>query len=491
MAFGDWIRRLFHRMFPKKTLENKLKVQIATSAQMDNAIELWADMYSNHPPWEGGRKDVRPLNLPAAIAEEMARLTLTEFSLEVTGSPRARYINEQLLPYKENLSDTIERWAALGGITLKPYVTGDDGKGKPTEIHIDVNPATRFFPTAFDSNKEVTGAVFMDTKHIGDYIYTRLECHSLKGSTYTITNRAFRSERLTTVGSERETLTCSCPFLEEIPLDSVEEWAGLSPEAELLDMDAPLFVYVRVPRTNNLDPESPLGASVFSRAVGTIEQADKQYTRTLWEYEATEAAIFADARLFEQDKNGGVMLPEGMERQFRTFEADSTDANSLLLKEYGPSIRDVSLLNGMNDLLRKIELQCGLAYGTLSNVESTEKTATEIKMSKQRSYTTIHAMQVAWERGIDRMLVAMDRLCDLYELAPAGNIDKVCTWGDGVLEDTDVEYNRRFSMVSAGLMRQETFLAWYFGISEEEAAESYLPKPEQSEEEEALEGTEE
>lgn len=490
MAFGDWLRRLFYKMFPKKTIENKLNVQIATSALMDNSINMWMNMYANHPPWEGGEKHVKPLNIPASVAEEMARLTLTEFSLEVSGSPRADFINEQLLNYKENLSGIMEIWAALGGIAIKPYVAGDDGNGNPTEIRIDINPANRFYPTAFDSNKNVTGAIFPDTKHIGAYIYTRLEHHNLDGHTYTVTNKAFRSERLSNIETETGILTCSYPFLQEVDLDTVEEWRGLAPEVEIRNMDTPLFVYVKIPRANNVDPESPLGASVFSRAVGTIEQADRQYSRTLWEYEAFEAGVFADESLFKMDKHGHAELPDGDERLFRTFSMESTGSKEVLLKEYAPSIRDTPLFNGLNELLRRIEAQCGLAYGTFSNVNDTEKTATEIKMSKQRSYTTIHAMQTAWERGIDRMLAAMDTLCTLYNLAPAGNIEKACTWGDGVLEDTEVEYARRFAMVGAGLIREEIFLSWYFGISEEEA-KTYLPDAVSSEEDELLDETEE
>ena len=194
MAFGDWIRKVFHKMFPKKTVEGKLNVQLATSAAMDRSVELWQQMYANHPPWEGGKiRPVAPLNLPATIAEEVARLTLTEFSLELTGSPRAEYISRQMETYLENLSNIVERWAALGGIALKPYVTGDNGAGQPTGIHIDVNPANRFYPTAFNSNQEVTGAVFIETKHFGDYIYTRLEHHNLQGDTYTVTKPSAQS----------------------------------------------------------------------------------------------------------------------------------------------------------------------------------------------------------------------------------------------------------------------------------------------------------
>ena len=44
-----------------------------------------------------------------------------------------------------------------------------------------------------------------------------------------------------------------------------------------------------------------------------------------------------------------------------------------------------------------------------------------------------------------------------------------CTFGDGVLEDSDKEYQRRVQMVRDKIMKPEVFLAWYFGCSETEA----------------------
>ena len=79
---------------PKQTLEKKLDVQVATSAVMDEAISLWLDMYKDEPPWLGGEDDIKTMNLPAAISEEMARLILTEFSCELDGSERAKFLND-------------------------------------------------------------------------------------------------------------------------------------------------------------------------------------------------------------------------------------------------------------------------------------------------------------------------------------------------------------------------------------------------------------
>lgn len=470
MAISDLFRRLSGMLFPKQNLEKKLDVQIATSNLMDNAIELWRQMYQDTPPWLGGKACVKSLNLPAAIAEEMSRLTLTEFSFEVSGSQRADFINDQMNTFIDNLSNTIELWAAMGGVAVKPYVVAAENPDEVDGINLDVVQANRCYPTAFNSNKEITGMVFIDSKRIGNYLYTRLEHHKLDGMTYTVVNKAYKSERLNTLTTEDDQLSVEHPFMEEVPLASVDEWKGLQESVILAGIDMPLFVYVKVPRANNIDPHSPLGASVYSRAVTTIEEADRQFSRILWEYEATEAAVDADESLFATDKHGHPVLPEGRERLYRSYQFEGSNEAGFL-KEYAPTIRDSSLFNGLNELMRKIEFQCGLAYGTLSDPNDTAKTATEIKTSKQRSYTTVAAMQTAWGAALEDIVHIMDIYCTLYDLAPAGNVEQSCAWGDGVLEDTDTEYQRRWSMVLAGKYKLEKFYAWYFGCSEEEAME--------------------
>lgn len=470
MAIGDFFRKLVRRMFPKQTLEKKLKVQIATSSVMDNAIQLWLRMYQNHPPWMGGKSEVRCLNLPATISEEMARLVLTEFEIDVTGSARATFIRECLDTLLANMNNIVEMWSALGGVVLKPYATGTDpATGDPNDIMVDIVLANRFYPTAFNSNREMTGAVFVDTKRIGDYLYTRLEYHALEGEHYTIINRAFRSERLYSTTTEENSVTANNPLAEEVPLASVDEWKGLEPKVELDDMEKPMFVYIKVPRANNVDTHSPLGASVFARAVEVIEEVDKQYSRTLWEYEAKEAAIDADETLFQKIR-GKMVLPEGRARLFRLYSFDDADKGGFL-QAYSPEIRDSSMFNGLNKLFREVESLCGLAYGTISDVNEVERTATEVKASKHRSYTTVNAMQKAWETGLRDLIAVMDHLCWMYEMTPEGKIDTTITWGDGVLEDTEAEYQRRWQMVMAGRYKPERFLSWYFGCSEAEALE--------------------
>lgn len=44
-------------------------------------------------------------------------------------------------------------------------------------------------------------------------------------------------------------------------------------------------------------------------------------------------------------------------------------------------------------------------------------------------------------------------------------------FGDSVFEDTGTEFNRRFQLVQAGLLKPEEFNAWYFGVPIEKAKE--------------------
>lgn len=471
MAIADFLRRAIDSLIPRNNAEKKVNISVATSGIMDNAIDLWSKMYENLPPWRGGEENIITLNLPAAIAEEMARLVLTEFKIEVSGSVRAEYINKQLNDNLRHINSHMELYCAKGGIAMKPYVSGDT-------INIDFTQADRFYPTAYNSNREITGAVFVDSKRVDDYIYTRLEYHNLTGTQYTITNKAFRSERLNfqSYSDDYFLVQASQPFLTPVQLSEVDEWESLSEDPVVINnITKPLFVYVPVPRANNLDTHSPLGASIYSRAVDVIEQADRQFSRILWEYDATEAAVHASDDLFDSDKKGNPILPKGKERLYRTLDISE---DKTFMDIYAPAIRDSSLFSGLNKYFQRIEFLCGLSYGTISDPQQIEKTAEEIRTSKQRSYTVVSRIQDTWDRSFDDLLYAIDVLCTLYGLAPAGIYEKSATWGDGVLEDTEAEYQRRWSQVLAGKLRLEVFMSWYYGCTEEDALKNLIPAQE-------------
>lgn len=435
-------------------LEEAFDTQIVTSQNMESASNLWAEMYANSPPWKCVEKGKLSLNLPKAICSEIARLATFESEIEVTGdSDRAVYMNEQMNLVVRKLRNYVEKASSTSGVVFKPYISG----GK---ILVAAVRGTNFFPTEFGGDGEIRGGIFLDFRYSGNLRYTRLEWHHFDGKQYVIQNKAYKTD--VSVVNDQNGMILGRPC----NLREVQDWSDIEIETRLNNVDAPLFSYFKMPMANNIEDDSPLGVPVFASAVDDIREADEQFSRIIWEYKAKEVAVYISDEALELDKDGHVIIPSGLDRILRHLKFDNYKN---FYEVFSPEFRDTSLFNGLNKILRNVEFKCGLAYGTLSDVQEVEKTAEEIKSSKQRSYSTVSDIQSCIENALTDLLYAMDTLCTLYKLAPAGKCELMCSFGDGVLEDIDKEFARRLNLVNSGLLRPELFLAWYFRCSEEEA----------------------
>ena len=152
-------------MLGASNIKQATHMDVDVSSDMIVALEQWERMYRNEPDWKNST--TVPLGLPAAIAGELARLTVLEVKSEVSGSTRAEYINEQYKHLLAGLQQKIEQGCALGGMAFKPYPT-DAG-----QLVVDCVPADRFFPTGFDSSGNLSGGVFVDRYTRGRQFYTR------------------------------------------------------------------------------------------------------------------------------------------------------------------------------------------------------------------------------------------------------------------------------------------------------------------------------
>lgn len=440
------IRQVIRKMLGKENIRDAIGVDVAVSDKMAREIDLWSKMYKNQPPWK--RKELKLCGLPAAIAGEFARLVTLELKTEITGN---KFLNDEYQTVIDNIRTYTEYACAKGGLAMKPYVS--DG-----HIEVDMVQADRFFPVKFNSRGEVIAAVFMETVTIGKQVYTRLEYHrhDEKTATYYIINKAFVRQDLDNV----EVLG------KEVPLSAVPEWADLEETVTIINVKKPLFAYFKIPNANNVDDSSPLGVSVYSRAIDDIKEADYQWTRILWEYEGSELAIDADIGLFKRKENGEFDLPKGKERLFRMMDFDDDKEQ---YKVFAPPIRDESLINGFNAILRRVEFNSGLAYGTLSDLNTVDKTAEEIKTSKQRSYSTVSDIQKALQKALERLIYAMDVIAQLSNLNGGKKYEVSFDWDDSIVIDKEQELQSMQQDATAGLIRKEIYIAAKYGVSEEEA----------------------
>ena len=438
-------------MINKADVEKALGISIPISSEMKEAIQLWSDIYTNKAYWL--KEDIVSLDLASEVASETARLITNGGKSWISGSARADYLQEQYSTYMNRIRKDTELACMLGGIILKPYVLND-------KIKVDAVTADRFYPVSYDSDGELTSAVFIEQQIVGKNVYTRLEYHDFneEAKMCTIQNRAYISNDLISLGKE-----CS--------LTDVDSWKDYIPSMVIRDIDKPLFSYFKMPDANNIDRASPVGISCFAKATEQIRQADEHWALIMWEYDGSQLAIDAPSSIFKK-VNGKFAMPKRMQRLFRQTEIDSIKETPI--KEFSPAIRDISLFNGFNRILQRIEFNCALAYGTISDPQTIEKTAEEVRSGKERSRSSMQEKQKSLEAALKHLIWIMNEYADYYKLAPAGAYEVSFEWGEGVAVDREKEFSRQLQLVTAGYLKPEKLIAWYFGCSEEEAKE-YVP----------------
>ena len=438
-------------MFSSKFMQSIVEVAQNRSIASDNmmqAIDLWLEMYGGNAPWLS-EDNSQSLGLPAIIATETARAVTVEMKVEISGSPMADFINEQFEPIRKSIRTNTEYACAGGGLVFKPFVSGD-------KIITEIAQANSFYPIAYDNSQKITGACFVYRKWIGKKIYCRLEKHMLEGESYTIENTCYVSAVEDALGKECE-------------LSEVEEWAEIQPIVKLDGVKAPLFAYFKIPVGNTIDMRSPLGTSVYARAVGLIQDADTQYQSLMWEYRGGELAIESAEDNFKM-VNGIPQLPQGKERLYRLNNMDPVAAggNNLMIP-WSPSLRDSNYIEGLNQILRHIEDVCCISRGTISDPNIQAKTATEIINTKQRTYTHVSDIQKALEGALNDLAYAMYCIASLYELCPDGEYEVAYSWDDSIINDATVERERDRQDVRDGLMMNWEYRMKWYGETEAQA----------------------
>lgn len=413
--------------------------EVDYSPKMADRIELWSRMYRNEPPWI--TKTVKSTNLAASISYETAKLTTLELQSEVKGND---FLNElyqkKVLP---KLREFTEYGLAKGGLVIKPI-------GNEYGIDVQFIQADSFFPLSFDSSGNITRCAFADQYRQGRTVYTLLEIHTLTGNRLEIINRVFKSENDGALGSE-------------VPLSAVPKWAELAQSAAFEPLDRLPIGLFKCPVANQTDTGSPLGSSCFSRAVEHIEEADRRYSNICWEYEATETAVHIAESMLKYDKeNDRFNAPQGRDRLYRAVQYSAGAADKPLIETYSPQIRANELFTGWNNQLRLIEFDCSLAYGTLSDPQNVDKTATEIEASKQRSYTFISDVQTALQNALEDFLCGAVFWGQIYGLTSNSDYTAVFEWGDSIKSTPDERRKQDMQDVSIGAMPiWEYRMKWY------------------------------
>lgn len=440
-----FMKGVIGKMFDKNEVIENIGVKPEISSSMVSHMEKWRNMYQDNAPWLN--EYVKSLSLEECVCREFTNVVLNEMDVSVSNEQLNKIFQNAIKDLNENLQEAL----AIGAFIIKPL--GPD--------RVECIAQDKYIPLKF-YNKKIIDILFFDKKSANNYYYTRVERHTLEAAGLTIENRAFRSNDQDTLGKE-------------IELSVFEEWKNLPKRITYPGVKQMDFGYYRNPIHNKIDG-SPCGVSIFNSGIEEIKRADIQYARLDWEFESGERAIHVDnvaLRPTQEILPGGkkiLSVPHLNERLYKGLNLEAGN-NIELFKEYSPEFRDQSILNGFNAYLRRVEFNCSLSYGDISDVQDTDKTATEAKIAKKRKYNMVKAIQTNLKTCLEDLVYGIA----FYNAMLYSGYEVLCNFHDSILVDDETERDNDRKDVANGSYGLDEYRAKWRGETLEQAREN-LPE---------------
>ena len=456
MGLITWAKKVIGMIF-KRQAEEDFNVESVVSPEMESKIAECANIYRGTPYWVNTDDNVKTINFAKAICSETARLTTLAIGIQIDGSARAAWLQEQIDKIYFQIRHWVEYGMAYGTIILKP-----NGKG------LDIFTPMDFIITDCD-NEGIYGIVFKDSYSENDKYYTRFEYHRFvevkDGENthypYYISNRAYVSRSAKSVG-------------DPIALNRTK-WSDLLPETPPIlkanneKIDGPMFGILRTPQANNLDISSPLGLPIYAEAIEELKDLDVAYSRNVGEIFDSEKIILVDDRLMlksgqnlKNSRISDIKLPHYAINVFG-------DGAENFYREIVPSLNTDTRITGINNLLSFVGFKCGYSNGYFVLDEKTGMvTATQVEADDRRTIQLIKDVRDKLESCLDGAIYALNVYADLYGLAPAGNYEITYDFGD-ITYNREEDRARWWQYVVQGKVPAWMYFRKFEGLSEEDA----------------------
>jgi len=418
---------------------------------MNGRQMLWKQMYMNQSPWLIPDK-IWSTNLACIVSGEVSRLVTLDLRTAAEADPDIQSIYEREVI--SNIRNQVEYGLALGGIIIKPYLSG----GK---IRINFAQPSEYEIISFDTDGTILECYFKDYEpvDVSDYL-CRVEHHIFERDTgnYYITNEVYTMNGIADISGNLGTRHSNT----QEALNSVARWRGIAIEQKLTNVHDTLFGFFKPATSNNIDTKSPHGVSIFDKAIPTIKLADIQLSALVREFKIKEGRLYVDRLALEGTSKRGQTIPHLADDFYIKMDVDPKQGTTFF-EVFSPEIRSTDFLRVLNKYQQLVEDNVGLMHGTFSAPDITDRTATEVRESKHRTYSTVSSNQAALHRALQQTVNALS-----YYLGKQ-HIKVVTAFDDSLLRDPKEVLESMSDDVAAGLIRPEIYLAKKYGLTEVEA----------------------
>ena len=372
----------------------------------------------------------------------------------------------------------LEKWIALGSGSIRPYIEDD-------KVKFSYADATDVYPLNSNTTKVDEIALSRRIRKIENneaVYYTLLEFHQWGASKavddqgnvyrpYTITNELYRSGDSNNIG-------------EQVPLNSIEEYADLQPQSTFQHLEKPLFAFYRNAGANNKSFTSPLGLGLCDNYWQTVDDINSTHDGFAWDVKTGYRRITIPRTwVRRQTQINGKPVPEDSQMYWDPKDAVFVPINvraddSSSFKDLAIQIRTDQYTASMDFFLHEFENEIGLSQGTFTTSPTGVQTATEVVTNNSMTYQTRSSYLTQVEKMIDQLVYAIAELLqtpDVWSNGQArwqGDIDKLTItpdFNDGVFVDQEAQRQSDLQAVQAGILPKKQFLMRNYNLDENTA----------------------
>ena len=493
MSFMRKLKRLIHKggvklgLVQQKSLSSitddpRIKVPAEEYDRIRKAKQYYQDKLDPVEYWTTKGKQKRPLNslnVLKSASNALASLMFNERCSIKVNDPKLQNLLDEIFKdnnYYLDQETHLETWIALGSGAIRPYVEND-------KIKLSWANATEIYPLEANTTKVDQIAISRRLQKVENnnaVYYTLLEFHQWGNWTtdeqgrqyrpYIITNELYRSGDPNTIG-------------EQVPLDYVDEYAGLSPTTTINYLEKPLFAFYRNAGANNKNLVSPLGIGLCDNWFSTVDDINMVHDGFEWEVKTGYRRVSIPRSWVRRQQNmNGHQIPEDQQYFWDPNDAVFVPVNSKddtsSFKDLSINIRNEQYEGAMDFFLRELENDLKLSPGTFTVAPSGIQTATEVVTNNSKTYQTRSSYLTMLEKTIDQLVYAIAELLqngDLWSDGKArwnGDLDNLVItpdFADGVFVDREAQRSADLQAVQAQVMPKIQFIMRNYDLDETEA----------------------
>lgn len=314
-----------------------------------------------------------------------------------------------------------------GGVILVPYVKG----GK---IYYNIVPQDRLTIDKTEGDL-ITGATVLAEKKeivgtITTTVYYRWSNYEINDNNSLVITQQYTDEK----GNK---------------IPAPDFWKNIQEVTTITNVDRVPFGYIKS-TVNNRKSNDKYGVPITYGCDKTIKEIKETMAQIVREYDLKQAFVGVDRTMFGKNET----LPiKGLFQKLDTNEDN-------FFEVFDPAIRDSSYYVRLQELYQRLEHEVGTSKGILSEVETKNATATEIKRAMYDTFTIVDDMRSAIEKGLEDFFYACNVLANAFNLSAQGEYEITYDWDYSLIEDSQEAFSQLMQGLDKGIVKEEEVRMW-------------------------------